>query len=92
MLCLPGVVALGIARDRRRSAIRQPMVSQAAALVAMLGAFWIRSADMTGPAASVAVAWVVIAGSLAGSVALAIVFGGDRATAPVGAPLGEPAT
>jgi hypothetical protein len=75
MLCLPGVVALGIARDRRRSAIRQPMVAQAAALVAMLGAFWIRSADMTGPAASVVLAWIVIAGSLVGSLALALAVG-----------------
>ena len=75
MLCLPGVVALGIARDRRRSAIRQPMVAQAAALVAMLGAFAIRSADMTGPSASVAIAWIVIAVSLVGSLALAFVVG-----------------
>jgi hypothetical protein len=71
MLCLPGVVALGIARDRRRSAIRQPMVAQAAALVAMLGAFVIRSADMTGPLPAVVIAWLVIGGSLIGSLALA---------------------
>ena len=82
MLCLPGVVALGIARDRRRSAIRQPMVAQAVALVAMAGAFWMRSEDMTGPAASVAIAWIVIAGSLAGSLALAIAFGRARPVAP----------
>ncbi len=75
MLCLPGVVALGIARDRRRSAIRQPMVAQAAALAGMVGAFWVRSADMTGPAASVVIAWVVIVGSLVGSLALAFVVG-----------------
>ena len=75
MLCLPGVVALGIARDRRRSAIRQPMVAQAAALAAMLGAFAIRSADMSGPSASVAIAWIVIAVSLVGSLALAFVVG-----------------
>lgn len=80
MLCLPGVVALGIARDRRRSAIRQPMLAQAAALMAMLGAFTIRSADMTGPTASVAVAWIVISASLAGSLALAFAVG-DRAPA-----------
>ena len=75
MLCLPGVVALGIARDRRRSAIRQPMLAQAAALVAMLGAFAIRSEDMTGPTISVAIAWTVIAGSLVGSLALAVLLG-----------------
>jgi len=75
MLCLPGVVALGIALDRRRSAIRQPMVAQAAALVAMLGAFAIRSADMTGPTVSVVIAWVLIAGSLVGSLALAFLVG-----------------
>ena len=75
MLCLPGVVALGIALDRRRSAIRQPMVAQAAALVAMLGAFAIRSADMTGPTVSVVIAWVLIAGSLVGSLALAFMVG-----------------
>ena len=75
MLCLPGVVALGIARARRRSAIRQPMVAQAAALAAMLGAFAIRSADMSGPSASVAIAWIVIAVSLVGSLALAFVVG-----------------
>jgi len=75
MLCLPGVVALGIALDRRRSAIRQPMVAQAAALVAMLGAFAIRSADMTGPTVSVVIAWVLIAGSLVGSLALAVLVG-----------------
>jgi len=79
MLCLPGVVALGIARDRRRSAIRQPMVAQAAALVAMLGAFAIRSADMTGPTVSVAIAWVLIAGSLVGSLALAFMVGAPAA-------------
>ena len=81
MLCLPGVVALGIARDRRRSAIRQPMVAQAAALAAMLGAFAIRSADMSGPSASVAIAWIVIAVSLVGSLALAFVVG-EPSTAP----------
>ncbi len=82
MLCLPGVVALGIARDRRRSSIRQPMVAQAAALVAMLAALAIRSADLTGPAPSVAITWIVLGGSLAGSLALAI---GVGEAAPQGA-------
>jgi hypothetical protein len=72
MLCLPGIVALGIAMDRRRSSIRAPMIAQAAAIVAMLGALWFRQADLTGPPASVALAWIVLAGSLAGSIALVV--------------------
>lgn len=74
MLCLPGILAIGIAVDRRRSAIRSPMVAQAVAIVAMLGAMWARRAELTGPAASVAIAWMVVGGSLAGTVALLIAF------------------
>jgi len=74
MLCLPGVLAIGIAIDRRRSAIRSPLVAQAVAIVAMLGAMWTRQADLTGPAASVAFMWFVVGGSLAGTVALLIMY------------------
>lgn len=74
MLCLPGVQAIGMATDRRRSSIGVPLVAQAVALVAMLAAFWIRRDDLTGPAASVALAWLVIAGSLAGTLAMLLAF------------------
>jgi hypothetical protein len=74
MLCLPGILAIGIALDRRRSALRSPLMAQAVAIVAMLGAMWARQADLTGPAASVAIAWLVVAGSLAGTVALLVAF------------------
>ena len=74
MLCLPGVQAIGMAIDRRRSSMGVPLVAQAVALVAMLAAFWIRREDLTGPAASVALAWLVIAGSLAGTVAMLLAF------------------
>jgi hypothetical protein len=74
MLCLPGVQAIGMALDRRRSSMGVPLVAQAVALVAMLAAFWIRREDLTGPAASVALAWLVIAGSLAGTVAMLLAF------------------
>ena len=72
MLCLPGVLAIGIARDRRRSSLRVPLVAQAAALVAMLVALVARSDDFTGPAVSVGLAWVLLAGSLAGTVAILV--------------------
>jgi hypothetical protein len=75
MLCLPGIVAIGIARDRRRSAIRYPLLAQSAALVCMLASLWVRQADLTGPAASVAIAWLVLAVSLVGSLALALGLG-----------------
>ena len=81
MLCLPGIVAIGIALDRRRSAIRVPLVAQAVAIVAMLGAMWVRQADLTGPAAAVAIAWLVVAGSLAGTVALLVAFREPAVTA-----------
>lgn len=74
MLCLPGVQAIGMSLDRRRSSMGVPLVAQAVALVAMLAAFWIRREDLTGPAASVALAWLVIAGSLAGTVAMLLAF------------------
>jgi hypothetical protein len=74
MLCLPGVQAIGMAIDRRRSSMGVPLVAQAVALVAMLGAFWIRREDLTGPAASVALAWLIIAGSLAGTLAVLRAF------------------
>jgi hypothetical protein len=72
MLCLPGVLAIGIARDRRRSSLRVPLVAQAASLVVMLAALVIRAEDLTGPAASVALAWVLLAGSLGGTVAILV--------------------
>jgi len=37
LLCLPGIVAIGIALDRRRSAIRYPLLVQAVALAAWFG-------------------------------------------------------
>lgn len=70
MLCLPGVIAIGMALDRRRTSIRQPLVSQAAALALMLGALVIRAEDLTGPTISVALAWVVLGGSLAGTIGI----------------------
>lgn len=70
MLCLPGVIAIGIARDRRRSALRQPLVAQAAALAAMVIALAVRSVDLTGPAMSVAAAWIILGGSLAGTIGI----------------------
>jgi hypothetical protein len=74
MICLPGVQAIGMALDRRRSSIGVPLVAQTVALVAMLAAFWIRREDLSGPAVSVALAWLVIAGSLAGTVALLLAY------------------
>ena len=75
MLCLPGVLAIGIALDRRRSSLRAPLVAQAASLVAMLAALAIRGEDLTGPPASVALAWILLGGSLAGTVALIVTLG-----------------
>lgn len=72
MLCLPGVLAIGIALDRRRSSLRVPLVAQAAALVCMVGALVIRADDLTGPPLSVALAWVLLAGSLVGTVAILV--------------------
>ncbi len=74
MLCLPGVLAIGIALDRRRSSLRAPLLAQAAALVAMLGALVLRGEDLTGPPVSVALAWLLLGGSLAGTTALLIAF------------------
>jgi len=76
MLCLPGVLAIGIALDRRRSSLRAPLVAQAAALVAMLGALALRAEDLTGPAISVALAWILLCGSLVGTITLVLVYGG----------------
>ena len=74
MLCLPGVLAIGIALDRRRTALRVPLVAQAVALVAMLAAIAMRAEDLTGPPISVALAWLLLAGSLAGTAALLVAF------------------
>ena len=74
MLCLPGVLAIGIALDRRRSALGVPLVAQAAALVAMLAALALRGEDLTGPPVSVALAWLLLAGSLGGTIALLVAF------------------
>ena len=76
MLCLPGVLAIGIALDQRRSSLRTPLVAQAAALVAMLGGLLLRSDDLTGPPVSVALAWLLLAGSLAGTIVLVVAYGG----------------
>jgi hypothetical protein len=89
MLCLPGIVAIGIARDRRRSSIRYPLLAQAAALVAMLASLWVRQADLTGPTLSVVVAWLVLAGSLVGSLLLALKVGEP---APAAVPAGTQAS
>ncbi len=70
MLCLPGVIAIGIALDRRRSSLRQPLIAQCAALALMLGALVIRAEDLSGPAISVAAAWIVLGGSLVGTIAI----------------------
>lgn len=80
MLCLPGVLAIGIALDRRCSSLRAPLIAQAASLVAMLAALAIRGEDLTGPPASVAVAWILLGGSLVGTVALIIAVGGRANT------------
>ena len=74
MLCLPGVLAIGIALDRRRTALRVPLVAQAVALVAMLAALAMRAEDLTGPPISVALAWLLLAGSLAGTATLLVAF------------------
>ena len=76
MLCLPGVPR---DRDRPRPPpVRPcgaPLVAQAVALVAMLGRHCgPDEADLTGPAASVALAWLVVAGSLAGTAAMLLAF------------------
>ena len=78
MVCLPGILALGIAIDRRWSTVRRPLVAQSVALVAMIGALAFRHDDLAGPAVSVGVAWFVLVGSLAGTGALLFVAGGDR--------------
>jgi hypothetical protein len=74
MLCLPGVLAIGIALDRRCTALGIPLVAQAVALVAMLVALALRSEDLTGPPLSVALAWLLLAGSLAGTILLLVAF------------------
>jgi hypothetical protein len=76
MLCLPGVLAIGIALDRRRSSLAAPLIAQAAALVAMLGALALRGEDLTGPPVSVVLAWLLLGGSLVGTIALVVAFGG----------------
>jgi MFS family permease len=74
MLCLPGVLAIGIALDRRCTALGIPLVAQAFALVAMLAALAMRSEDLTGPPLSVALAWLLLGGSLAGTIVLLVAF------------------
>ncbi len=75
MICLPGILAIGIAFDRRTAAQRRPLIAQAAALAAMLLALVIRRDDLVGPGVSVGLAWFVLAGSLAGTVALLLLPG-----------------
>jgi hypothetical protein len=70
MICLPGVVLIGIGRDGRRSSVPIPMLAEVAAIVAMLVAMVVRSDDLSGPPASVAVMWLLMAASLAGSLGL----------------------
>ncbi len=72
MLCLPGIIAIRIARDGRRSSLAQPLTAQAASIVLMLGALVARSTDLTGPPAAVIAAWLVLGGSLAGTVAILV--------------------
>ncbi len=74
MMCLPGVLAIGIAVDRRRTAIRSPLIAQGVALVAMLVALWARREDLTGPPASVAITLIVVAGSLLFTAALLVAY------------------
>jgi len=80
MICLPGILALGIALDRRWSALRRPLLAQAVALVAMIGALVVRRDDLVGPPLSVGLAWLVLLGSLAGTLALLVAAGraGER--------------
>jgi hypothetical protein len=80
MLCLPGVLGIGSALDRRCSSLRAPLIAQAASLVAMLAALAIRAEDLTGPPASVALAWILLGGSLVGTVALIIAVAGRANT------------
>ncbi len=76
MICLPGILAIGIAGDRRLSAQRRPLIAQAAALVAMLLALVVRREDLVGPPVSVALAWIVLVGSLVATLALVLLPGG----------------
>ncbi len=81
MICLPGVLALGLAIDRRWSSVGRPLLAQAVALVVLIAALVVRSEDLTGPAASVGLGCrLVLLGSLAGTTALLVMAARERAT------------
>ncbi len=80
MICLPGVLALGMAIDRRWSSVWRPLLAQAAALVVMIAALVIRSEDLAGQGTSLGLGWLVLLGFLAGTTALLVKSRRERAT------------
>ncbi len=74
----PGVLAVGIAHDRRWSAVRLPLAAQLIALVAIVGATTARREDFDGPAISVALWWVGLILALAATAALLVGSGRAR--------------
>ena len=74
MMCLPGVLAIGIALDHRRSAIRAPLIAQGSRSSRCWWRCGPAGEDLTGPPASVAITLIVVAGSLLFTASLLVAY------------------